>query len=136
MPDFLSTATFTVVDVETANEDVSSICQVGIAHFAGGELAGRWSSLVDPQDDFSPLNVAIHGIRPEHVRGKPTLKQLAGEIREQPSGQLVVVEAAFEVVDHDAGDAEPAREVTFGDAQRQAPAPGVAPSAAASHRGS
>lgn len=39
-----------------------SICQIGIAKFADGELAGEWSTFVDPEDYFDDVNIAIHGI--------------------------------------------------------------------------
>ena len=39
---------FVVIDVETANADLSSICQVGIASFRDGRLADSWVSLVEP----------------------------------------------------------------------------------------
>jgi DNA polymerase-3 subunit epsilon len=39
---------FVVIDVETANADLSSICQVGIASFREGDLADTWESLVNP----------------------------------------------------------------------------------------
>jgi len=39
-----------------------SICQIGVAKFIGGKLAGEWSTLVDPDDYFDAVSVAIHGI--------------------------------------------------------------------------
>ena len=41
---------FISLDVETANPDMSSICQVGIVHFEDGKPVETWSSLVDPWD--------------------------------------------------------------------------------------
>ena len=53
---------FIAIDVETANADMASICQVGIAKFADGQLVEVWSSLIDPEDFFDGINMAIHGI--------------------------------------------------------------------------
>ena len=53
---------FVVIDVETANPDPSSICQVGVASFREGQLHGSWESLVNPEDYFDGINLAIHGI--------------------------------------------------------------------------
>ncbi|WP_354115154.1 exonuclease domain-containing protein [Bradyrhizobium sp. LA7.1] len=64
---------FIALDVETANSDFSSICSIGLVHFRGGELFKSLTILVDPEDDFSSANIAIHGIRPEDVAGKPTM---------------------------------------------------------------
>lgn len=62
---------FIALDVETANSDFSSICSIGLVHFRGGEVFKSLTILVDPEDDFSPANIAIHGIRPDDVAGKP-----------------------------------------------------------------
>jgi len=63
---------FVVIDVETANADVASICQVGIASFRDGELTDAWVSRVNPEDYFSAVNVSIHGIDNYQVRDAPT----------------------------------------------------------------
>lgn len=62
---------FVAIDVETANPDLASICQVGVAIFRGGQVEATWSSLVDPQDYFDPMNVAVHGIEEASVYGAP-----------------------------------------------------------------
>jgi DNA polymerase III epsilon subunit-like protein len=49
---------FIVIDVETANSNLSSICQVGIAIFSDGKFAESWSSLVNPKDYFDDINVS------------------------------------------------------------------------------
>jgi DNA polymerase III epsilon subunit-like protein len=41
--------TFNAVDVETADSDRSTICQIGIAHVVNGQIDDRWSTLVDPE---------------------------------------------------------------------------------------
>ena len=63
---------FVVIDVETANPDLSSICQVGVAVFRDGALRDEWKSLVNPEDEFDPINVSIHGIDEKTVRDAPT----------------------------------------------------------------
>ncbi len=64
---------FVSIDVETANADMSSICQIGIAKYIDGELVDQWESLIDPEDYFDAINVDIHGINKKHVIGKPKL---------------------------------------------------------------
>jgi DNA polymerase-3 subunit epsilon len=64
---------FVALDVETANADCSSICQIGIAGFKGGRLNEEWSTLVNPEEDFDPFNVLIHGITKEMVEDSPIL---------------------------------------------------------------
>jgi DNA polymerase-3 subunit epsilon len=55
---------FAAIDVETANGDCSSICQIGIAFFYNGALAEEWAAYVNPEDDFDPFNIDLHGIGP------------------------------------------------------------------------
>lgn len=62
---------FVAIDVETANPDFASICQVGVAAFRDGTLHDTWESLVDPDDYFDEMNVAVHGIDERAVRGAP-----------------------------------------------------------------
>ena len=64
---------FVAVDVETANADLSTICQIGLVLFEDGKQAWKWESLVDPEDFFDGWNVMIHGITEEDVAGKPQL---------------------------------------------------------------
>lgn len=86
---------FAVIDVETANEDFSSICQVGIASFSGDSVEG-WKSLVDPHDYFSPLNVSIHGIDGCAVAGAPTWAEIFPEICQRLSVPIVVTHTPFD----------------------------------------
>ena len=64
---------FVAIDVETANSDMASICQIGVARFAGGQVVEEWSTLVDPEDYFDAMNVYVHGIEPHMVKGQPKL---------------------------------------------------------------
>ena len=68
---------FVAIDVETANADMASICQIGVAKYVEGELTEEWSSLVDPEDYFDFLNISIHGITEEDVIGSPTFPEVA-----------------------------------------------------------
>ena len=52
--------TFNAIDVETANADRASICQIGIVHVRDGVVVDRWQTLVNPEDWFDPWNVSIH----------------------------------------------------------------------------
>jgi DNA polymerase-3 subunit epsilon len=72
---------FVAIDIETANPDMGSICQIGIAEFAGGNLISEWSTLIDPEDDFDEVNISIHSIEPEMVKGQPKLPDIAEILR-------------------------------------------------------
>ncbi len=89
---------FVALDVETANPDMASICQIGVAVFAGGQVVDEWKSLVDPEDWFSPFNVDIHGITEDMVVGAPTLPDVATTIRERIDRRVVVSHTPFDRV--------------------------------------
>ena len=71
---------FVAIDVETANADVASICQVGLAHYRDGRLIEEWKTYVDPQDHFLGVNISIHGIDAAMVEGGPTLPEVSDTI--------------------------------------------------------
>lgn len=72
---------FVAIDVETANADMSSICQIGVATFVQGQLSDEWTTLIDPEDYFDDVNVSIHGIEPKMVKGQPKFPQVAEQLR-------------------------------------------------------
>lgn len=78
IPDF----NFVAVDVETANQQWGSICQIGLARVVDGEIVERASWLCRPPaglDQFDPFNVDCHGITAEAVASEPRV----GELLEQ-----------------------------------------------------
>lgn len=89
---------FVAIDVETANEDVASICQIGIARFEGGQLVETWSSLIDPEQEFSWMNMAVHGIEPEMVEGQPKLPEVAEHVSAMLGGRISVHHTHFDRV--------------------------------------
>ncbi len=88
---------FLVLDVETANINRASICQIGIATFEDGRLVEQWGKLLNPEDDFDEFNVrAIHGITPEMVADAPTYPAVAESIARRLRGQIVVTHMPFD----------------------------------------
>lgn len=87
---------FVALDFETANADLSSICQVGAVEFQNGEARSAFSTLVNPDDYFDPLNVGIHGIDEERVRGAPTLAAVHAELGKLMHGRVVVCHSSFD----------------------------------------
>jgi DNA polymerase-3 subunit epsilon len=85
-----------VVDVETANQSLDSICQIGIAFFADGKMVDGWESLINPQDYFAAFNVALHGIGPETVAQAPCWSDVFPEVRKMLSGATVASHTYFD----------------------------------------
>ena len=92
------TAGFTAIDLETANPDAWSICQIGVAEFLDGALTQEWMTYVNPQERFNPDNVAVHGITEAAVRGWPRLTDVAGRLHELLDGRVVVSHSQFDRV--------------------------------------
>ncbi len=90
--------TFNAIDVETANADRASICQIGIVHVRDGKVEDKWQSLVNPEDWFDPWNVEIHGIDEEDVRYSPTLPEIRDELRSRLRGSILISHTAFDRV--------------------------------------
>lgn len=87
---------FVAIDVETANANLSSICQVGIVSFRDGGLAETWQSLVNPEDDFDPINISIHGIDEYRVRNAPTWAGVYPDVVSRITDRIVVSHTAFD----------------------------------------
>ena len=87
---------FVAIDVETANPDMSSICQIGMAKFVDGNLAEEWSTFVDPEDYFDEVNVSIHGIESRMVKGQPKLPQIADRVRTTLENTVAVCHTHFD----------------------------------------
>ncbi|WON74775.1 exonuclease domain-containing protein [Nitrosospira sp. Is2] len=87
---------FVAIDFETANADLASICQVGIATFQDGELIETWESLINPLDYFDWFNVEVHGIDEYDVVDAPTFPQVASEILRRIENRVVVSHTSFD----------------------------------------
>lgn len=69
---------FVGFDVETANRDWGSICQLGVVRVIDGVEVAAESWLCAPPpglDAFDPGNVAVHGITADDVAGQPTFAE-------------------------------------------------------------
>ena len=87
---------FVVIDVETANPNLASICQVGIAVFAGGRFQESWSSLVNPDDYFDSYNVAVHGIEENQVVNAPRWSEVHDRLSRSYSNQILASHTPFD----------------------------------------
>ncbi|WP_018128449.1 exonuclease domain-containing protein [Balneola vulgaris] len=87
---------FLAIDVETANADYSSICQIGLVHFQDGQIVDKWSSLVNPEAYFDPFNSSIHGITEEAVQNAPTFDAIHSLISEKITNQITIHHMPFD----------------------------------------
>lgn len=89
---------FYSLDVETANPDQSSICQIGVGVFEDGKLVDTWKSYIDPQDYFHWRFIEIHGITPEMIGGQPTFPSVYPVLRQMFENNIVVHHSHFDRV--------------------------------------
>ncbi|MCB5177070.1 exonuclease domain-containing protein [Microvirga lenta] len=89
---------YLVLDLETANPDCASICQIGIVKVESGETTATISHLIDPQDRFDHWNIKVHGIQPHHVVGCPSFCELLPELMPLLEGQIIVTHGSFDRV--------------------------------------
>ncbi|MBN1133368.1 MAG: 3'-5' exoribonuclease [Methanosarcinaceae archaeon] len=89
---------FIAIDVETANADMASICQIGLVKYENGTLSDAWKTYVDPEDYFDSFNVSIHGIDESVVEGAPKFPELADTLRSYLEGAVVVCHTHFDRV--------------------------------------
>ena len=87
---------FYSLDVETANHDQSSICQIGVGIFEDFELVDTWKSYIDPQDYFHWRFIEIHGITAETVKRKPTFPRVYPKLRRLLENNIVVHHSPFD----------------------------------------
>jgi DNA polymerase III subunit epsilon len=87
---------FIAIDVETANADLASICQIGLVRFLDGQIVERWESLVDPEDFFDHMNIDVHGIDEDAVANAPTFSDVGPFLSKQLAGMIVVSHTHFD----------------------------------------
>jgi DNA polymerase-3 subunit epsilon len=87
---------FVALDVETASADPASICQLGIATFQAGSLAGLETYLVRPRGRFGVDHTALHGLHAASVSGAPTWDEVYLHARPDLVGKTIVSHTLFD----------------------------------------
>jgi DNA polymerase-3 subunit epsilon len=87
---------FIAIDVETANRDRGSICQIGLVCFNGDGIEWQWSTLVNPECEFEPHNIRIHRITPQHVLDAPKWPAVFECIEASLGGQVIASHTNFD----------------------------------------
>ena len=90
--------TFNAIDVETANEDPSSICQIGIVRFYESKIKKQISILVNPEQQFNSFNTVLHRISEDTIRNSKTIAQVQAEIRRLLEGKVLVSHTPFDQI--------------------------------------
>jgi DNA polymerase-3 subunit epsilon len=93
-----ATDSWVAIDFETASSR-GTPCAVGLAEVEGGRVVAHHFKLIRPPVfEFSPFNVALHGITPEMCQGAPSWEVSLGEILAiVDTRPLVAHNASFDV---------------------------------------
>ncbi len=86
------------IDFETATEARASACSIGLAFIEDGRVVRIEERLIRPPENrYSPFNVAIHGIRPEHTARAPDFAEVMAEFANDFEGaRMVAHNASFD----------------------------------------
>ena len=92
---------FLAVDVETANADWGSICQIGVCQVRDGAVVAQDAWLCKPPaklDSFEDANIAIHGITAEDVADAPNFSEAMDKLESWMDGSpLLAHNAQFDM---------------------------------------
>lgn len=91
----LSSSGITFLDVELANSNRASICEIGIIRTENGCEVFREKYLINPETSFDRMNISIHGITPRMVSDCPRFPDVWLKIeRYMTSGVIIAHNAA------------------------------------------
>lgn len=78
---------FAAIDFETANEQLTSVCSVGIVIVRDGEIVDRFYSLIQPEPNYySYWNMRVHGITPADTENAPVFPSVWEEAEKRFEG--------------------------------------------------
>ncbi len=87
---------FVTIDVETANPNLRSICQIGVVVYENHRRVDSWVSLINPRAEFRDFNVKIHGIQPQDVLHAPGFEQVFFDLQKMVGTSVVSSYGAFD----------------------------------------
>jgi DNA polymerase III epsilon subunit-like protein len=86
---------FFALDVETANNDRGSICQIGVACVRPDNSIETWVTYVDPQVERWVFTY-LHGISARTVQGAPTFAEVLPVLQDALNGATVYQHSGFD----------------------------------------
>lgn len=90
---------FVAIDFETATPARHTPCAIGIVKVIDGVITQRMFTLIKPPDNtYSPHNIMVHGICPEHSENAPEFIDIYPLIRDMiHKGHIVCHNASFDL---------------------------------------
>jgi DNA polymerase III subunit epsilon len=91
----MNNISFIAIDFETANENLSSVCSLGIVKVENGKIADKKYRLIKPPElRFNYRNIMVHGIKPENVIRELEFYRYWKSLKEYFSDSLIVAHNA------------------------------------------
>lgn len=89
---------FAAIDFETANEQPSSVCSVGVVIVRGGQIVDSFYGLIRPEPEYYQWFCRqVHGLGPEDTEGAPVFPYVWEKIAPRIEGlPLVAHNARFD----------------------------------------
>lgn len=81
---------YVVIDIENPNTKADSICQIAIIQVKDDKVIYNKDLLINPEDRFDDINMRVHKITPNMVKGEITFKEYWKEIQEIVTNNIVV----------------------------------------------
>lgn len=82
---------FAAIDFETANEQRSSVCSVGVVIVRGGEIVDRFYSLIHPEPEYyQRFCQQVHGLCPEDTEDAPVFPHVWEKVASKIEGLPLV----------------------------------------------
>ncbi len=91
---------YVAFDVEGPNTLNNRMSAIGISVIEDGVVTKEFYSLVNPEQEMDPFNIALTGITPEMLEGQPTFGELwptIGPILTDPDALLLAHNAPFDM---------------------------------------
>ena len=96
--DAIAGFSFVALDVETANQNWGSVCQIGVVTVTDGIITDQQGWLCRPPEQlalFDEANVACHGITAEDVADEPSISEILPRVFEYIGDHTVVAHNAY-----------------------------------------
>ena len=92
----MSTLSFVALDVETANNNQTSICQIGYVIVNNGQIVEEKCFLVQPPgNEYEARQSCIHGIDAYQTMNQPAFPEVWNKIKPDLTNHLLVIHNAF-----------------------------------------
>jgi DNA polymerase-3 subunit epsilon len=87
---------FFVYDVETANRNRDSLCEIAIIEVVNNKIHSGWQTHVNPETHFDSFNTRLHRINEQTVKFAPKIPDVIDQIKERFENQIVVSHTSFD----------------------------------------